>query len=77
MKNYLNMVCKSSLVYGSSNNLELGLHILNYFNGDTTTAIKAFFNDTIELPPNHPITNYKYSGKKQSFHFLKVQTLRY
>ena len=64
MKNYLNMVCKSSLVYGSSNNLELGLHILNYFNGDTTTAIKAFFNDTIELPPKHPITNYKYSGKE-------------
>lgn len=60
--NYFNLICKSSLVFGSSNNLELGLHILNYFNGDITNSIKAFMDQTVELPENHPITTYKYTG---------------
>ena len=59
------MVSKSSLVYGSSNNLELGLHILSFFNGNFETAIKTFLNDSIDLPSNHPICNYKYNGKCQ------------
>jgi hypothetical protein len=41
--------------------------VLNYFNGDTNKAIKAFFNDSIELPLNHPITTYKYSGTTKMF----------
>jgi hypothetical protein len=61
LTNYLKLVCKSSLVYGSSNNLELGLHVLHYFGGDTHKAIKAFFNDAIELPAQHPIATYKYT----------------
>ncbi|RNA30737.1 zinc finger protein 541-like [Brachionus plicatilis] len=59
--NYLNLICKSSLVFGSSNNLELGLHILNYFDGDIKCSLKAFLDETVELPENHPITTYKYT----------------
>lgn len=62
LAHYLDLVCKSSCVYGSSNNLELGLHVLNYYGGDVKSAIKAFLDDAIELPLNHPISNYKYSG---------------
>lgn len=63
LSNYLNMICRSSLVFGSSNNLELGLHILKFFDGDIKSSIKAFLDGTVELPVNHPITSYKYSGR--------------
>lgn len=56
------MICKGSLVYGSSNNLELGLHILNYFNGNFENSIKTVLEDSINLPSSHPILNYKYNG---------------
>jgi hypothetical protein len=69
-ENYLDLICKSSLIYGSSNNLELGLHILTYFKGDFRQAIKGFLDDTIDLPVNHPISTYKYSGKL--FHKLSI-----
>lgn len=59
--NYLELVCNSSLVYGSSNNLELGLHVLNYFDGDVEKAVKGFLNVSIELPVEHPIRTYKYN----------------
>lgn len=59
---YLDLLCKSSVVFGSSNNLELGLHILSYFKGNVKLALKAFLDDTIDLPVDHPITTYKYSG---------------
>lgn len=62
LSNYLNLICKSSLVFGSSNNLELGLHILNFFDGNIKSSIKAFLDETVELPVNHPITTYKYTG---------------
>lgn len=61
---FIELVCKSSVVYGSSNNLELGLHILNFFKGNVKQAIKAFLEDTVDLPHDHPISTYKYSGKK-------------
>lgn len=62
---YLDLMCKSSVVYGSSNNLELGLHILTYFQGNAKLAIKAFLEDSIDLPVNHPISTYKYTGTVQ------------
>lgn len=61
-KNYLELICNSPLVCGSSNNLELGLHILYYFRGDFSSAIRAFLDDTVDLPADHPISTYKYSG---------------
>jgi hypothetical protein len=61
LEDYLDLVCRSSLIYGSSNNLELGLHVLNYFKGDFKEAIKSLLNQTIGVPETHPITTYKYS----------------
>ena len=62
VEEYLKLICKSTMVYGSSNNMELGLHILSY-HGDIKRAIKPFLDNTIELPKDHPISNYKYPGK--------------
>jgi hypothetical protein len=61
LNNYLNLICKSSSLYGSSNNLELGLHVLHYFKGDVEESIKSFLNQSIDLPKNHPLTTYKYN----------------
>lgn len=60
---FLELVSKSSVVYGSSNNLELGLHLLHYFRGNVKLAIKALLDNSIELPVNHPISTYKYNGR--------------
>lgn len=49
------------MIYGSSNNLELGIHILHLYNGNIKKSIKAFFDSSIDLPHNHPISKYKYS----------------
>jgi hypothetical protein len=61
LEDYLDLVCRSSLIYGSSNNLELGLHVLNYFKGEFKEAIKTLLNQTMGLPEGHPITTYKYN----------------
>lgn len=61
------MITKSGLVYGSSNNLELGLHILQYYNGNFEKAIKTFLDDSIDLPSDHPISTYKYNGKNKIY----------
>ena len=61
LDNYLDLVCKSSLIYGASNNLELGLHVLNYFRGDVKQAVHSLLDETIGLPDGHPITTYKYN----------------
>lgn len=68
---YLDLICKSSVVFGSSNNLELGLHILSYYKGNVKRALKAFLDDSIDLPVGHPITTYKYSGKLFKILFYK------
>ena len=49
-------------MFGASNNLELGLHVLHFYNGDFEKAIKTFLNDTISLPEDSPILNYNYNG---------------
>ena len=71
---YLDLICKSSVVYGSSNNLELGLHILNYYQGNVKLAIKAFLDDSIDLPVNHPISSYKYNGISFSIDLILSST---
>ena len=60
---YLKLITKNSLVFGESNNLELGLHVLNYYDGDFEKSVKTFLNDSISLPEDSPILNYSYSGK--------------
>lgn len=69
VENYLQIISKGSFIYGSSNNLELGLHILNYFDGNFEKAIKTFLDDSINLPSGHPISTYKYNGMQQIFLF--------
>jgi hypothetical protein len=61
--NFLKLICETSAVYGSSNNLELGLHLLTYFKGDIKSTMKVFFDKSFEVEKNHPISNYKYSGE--------------
>jgi hypothetical protein len=61
LDDYLDLVCRSSLIYGSSNNLELGLHVLHHYAGDFKEAIKALLSQSMGLPEAHPITTYKYS----------------
>jgi hypothetical protein len=61
--NYLELVSKSSIAHGSSSNLELGLHVFFYLRGDVKQCLKAFMQQSIQLPANNPISNYKYAGK--------------
>jgi hypothetical protein len=61
VNNYLEFITQSTIVNGASNNLELGLHILNYYEGNVDKSLKAFLNDSINLPKNHPMQTYKYS----------------
>ena len=72
---YLDLICKSAIIQGSSSNLELGLHLLYYLKGDTKRALKAFLDDTIDLPMKHPINTYTYAGiiieKKTFYIFLQ------
>jgi len=57
---YMKLITKNSLVFGESNNLELGLHVLHYYDGDFERAVKSFLSETISLPEESPILNYSY-----------------
>lgn len=48
-------------MFGESNNLELGLHVLHFYDGDFDKSIKAILNDSIELEEDNPILTYKYN----------------
>ena len=63
MSNYLKLITKNSLLYGESNNLELGLHVLHFYDGDFEKAIKTFLNDSMSIPEDSPILKYNYNGK--------------
>lgn len=63
VESYLKMITKNSLLFGESNNLELGLHVLHYYEGDFEKSIKTFLNDSISLPEDSPILAYRYNGK--------------
>jgi len=57
---YLKLISKNSLVCGESNNLELGLHVLHYYDGDFEKAVKTFLSETISLPEESAILDYSY-----------------
>lgn len=71
--NFLKLITKNSLLFGESNNLELGLHVLNFYQGDFENSIKTFLNDTIDVPDDCPILTYNYNGNfLLLFKFLKI-----
>ena len=66
---------------GESNNLELGLHVLQFYSGDFEKAITTILNESIVLEENNPILTYKYNDtevwSKEEVKLFEESILKY
>ena len=63
LRDYLDLVGRggNAMIHGSSSNLELGLHVLQWCAGDVRRALRAFLENALEVSEGHPLTTYKYA----------------